>query len=188
MNLFDLVAPIYGRVRLNDEKTFRMIVKFGDFKKTDKVLDLGGGTARIAKFFTDIVQEITVIDASRGMIAQCKKHIGIICILGGAERISYSNGYFDKVIIVDAFHHFQNKEKAVKEIRRVLKENGKIIIEEVDFGKLGNWFLEKLETIAGTKSKILSPQSLVELFSKNQFRTRLVKESRTGYYLIGEKG
>jgi len=42
-----------------------------------------------------------------------------------------------------------------------------VIIEEVNFGRFGNWLVEKLETILGAESKILSPPSLVELFSKN---------------------
>lgn len=187
MNFFDLIAPIYARVHLSDEETFNTITKLGDFKKTDKVLDLGGGTGRIAKFFASLVQEIVVLDASKGMIGQCKKYAGLNCILGSAENIPYDNGYFDSVIIVDSFHHFQNMKKAVEEIKRVLKENGKVIIEEVNFGKFGNWLLEKFEMIVGAKSKIISPESLVALFSKNQFKAKLFNESKSGYYLVGEK-
>lgn len=187
MNLFDLIAPIYGRVHLSDEKTFKKIIQLGDFKKTDKVLDLGGGTGRVAKFFLSMVHEVVVVDASRGMLSQCKNHTGINCVLGDAENIPYSDGYFDKVIIVDAFHHFKNQQKAIQEIKRVLKEKGEVIIEEVNFGIIGNWLIEKLEMMFGAKSKILSPQLSAEIFSKNQFKTKLFDENRSGYYLIAEK-
>lgn len=187
MNLFDLVAPIYARVHLSDEKTFKKITELADFEKTDKVLDLGGGTGRIAKFFAGIVQEIVVLDTSKGMLLQCKNHTGINCIFGSAENIPYGDGYFDKIIIVDAFHHFRDKEKAIQEIKRVLKENGKVIIEEVNFGRCGNWLVEKIEMIFGAKSKILSPPLLVELFSRNKFEVKLFDESWSGYYLIAGK-
>jgi len=62
-----------------------------------------------------------------------------------------------------------------------------VIIEEVNFGRFGNWLVEKLETILGAESKILSPPSLVELFSKNQFKTKFLNKDRNAYYLIGEK-
>ena len=151
------------------------------------MLDLGGGTGRVAKFFTDRVQEIIVVDNSKGMILQCEKHAGVNCIFGDAENIPCDDSYFNKIIIVDSFHHFRDQEKAIKEIKRVLREKGKVIIEEVNFGRFGNWLLEKLETIAGAKSKITSPQSLTDLFSKNQFKAKLFNENRSGYYLIAEK-
>lgn len=187
MNFFDLIAPLYAKVHLSDEKTFKTISELGNLEKTDKVLDLGGGTGRVAKFFADKVQEIVVVDDSKGMILHCQKHPGLKCLLGSAESIPFNDNYFDKVIIIDAFHHFPNQEKAIKEIRRVLKKNGQAIIEEVNFGKLGNWLLEKAEMIVGAKSKIFSLQSLTELFSKNQFKTKLFSENRSGYYLLAEK-
>jgi len=187
MNLFDLISPIYEKVISGDEENFKKLFKLGDFKITDRVLDLGGGSGRIAKFFAGKVQEIAVVDASKGMISQCKKHQGINCVLGKADNIPFGNGYFDKAIIIDAFHHFQDQQIASQEIRRVLKENGKVIIEEVNFGRFGNWLVEKLETILGAESKILPPPSLVELFSKNQFKTKVLNKDRNAYYLIGEK-
>ena len=187
MNLFDLISPIYEKVLSGDEETFKTLFKLGDFKITDRVLDLGGGSGRIAKFFVGKVQEIAVVDASKGMILQCKKHEGVNCIFGKADNIPFGDGYFDKAIIIDAFHHFQDQQIASQEIRRVLKENGKVIIEEVNFGRFGNWLVEKLETILGAESKILPPPSLVELFSKNQFKTKFLNKDRNAYYLIGEK-
>ncbi len=203
MNLFNLVSPIYEKVISGNQATFEALFKLGDFKKTDRVLDLGGGTGRIAKFFVGKVEEIVVLDVSKGMISQCQKHQGINCVLGKAERIPFGDGffersekqgsersegsYFDKMIIVDAFHHFRNQKIAVQEIRRVLKENGRVIIEEVNFGRLGNWLVEKLETIFGSKSKILSAESLSQLFSEKGFRTKLFDKKGSGYYLTAEK-
>ena len=187
MKFFDIIAPIYARVHLSDEKTFETLVRLAEFKETDKILDLGGGTGRIAKFFTEKVKEIVVLDSSGAMIVECKKNGKINCLIGGAENIPFGEGYFDKVIIIDAFHHFKNQKKAVSEIRRILKENGKLIIEEVNFGKIGNWLLEKLEMIVGAKSKIFMPESLVKMFSENQFQIALLEKIRGGYYFVCAK-
>ena len=56
MNLFDLVSPIYEKGISRNEENFKILFKLGDFKPTDKVLDLGGGTGRIAKFFVGKVR------------------------------------------------------------------------------------------------------------------------------------
>jgi len=184
MKFFDIVAPLYGKLHLGDQKTFKTLAELGDFKKTDKVLDLGGGTGRVAKFFVGRVDEIVVVDPSLGMIQECKMHKWVKCLVGTAENIPFANDYFDKVIIVDAFHHFLDQKKAILEISRVLKEEGQLIIEEVNFGRVGNWFLEKLEALIGAKSKIFLPQSLAELFSKNKFRVKLFNKNKGGYYLI----
>jgi ubiquinone/menaquinone biosynthesis C-methylase UbiE len=48
------------------------------------------------------------------MIKKCKSHAGLSCVLGSADRIPFPDCYFDKVIIVDAFHHFQNQEMFAK--------------------------------------------------------------------------
>jgi ubiquinone/menaquinone biosynthesis C-methylase UbiE len=187
MKFFDIVAPIYARVHLSDEKTFETLMKLGDFKETDRVLDLGGGTGRVAKFFAGKVGEIIVVDPSEGMVSECKKQGGINCLVGGAENIPSAADYFDKVVIIDAFHHFQNQEKAILEIRRVLKENGKLIIEEVDFGRAGNWLLEKIEALVGAKSKISSLGELTEKFLENGFKTISLDKIKRGYYLTLEK-
>jgi len=187
MNLFDLISPIYEKVISGNEENFKTLFKLGDFKITDKVLDLGGGTGRVAKFFLGKVQETSVLDESKGMIEQCQKKGSINCVLGKADNIPFGNSYFDKIIIIDAFHHFQNKEKAVQEIKRILKENGKVIIEEVNFNRFGNWLVEKIETIFGAKSKIYSPESVAEFFLKNQFKIKFLDKNRNAYYLIGEK-
>lgn len=187
MNLFDLISPVYEKVISGDEENFKTLFKLGDFKITDRVLDLGGGTGRVAKFFVGKVQEIAVLDASKGMISRCKNHQGINCVLGKADNIPFGDSYFDKIIITDAFHHFKNRQIVIQEIKRALKGNGRLIIEEVNFGRFGNWIVEKLETILGAESKILSPPSLVELFSKNQFKAKFLNKDRNAYYLIGEK-
>jgi ubiquinone/menaquinone biosynthesis C-methylase UbiE len=187
MKFFDIIAPLYARVHLSDEKTFITLRRLADFKETDKVLDLGGGAGRVAKFFSAKGLEIAVLDPSAGMISECKKKGGINCIAGVAENIPFDDLYFDKIIIIDAFHHFQNHGKAIPEIRRVLKENGKLIIEEVEFGRIGNWLLEKLEALVGAKSKIFMSQDLVKMFSENKFQKIFLEKIRGGYYFVCAK-
>ena len=187
MNVFDLIAPVYEKIISGADKTFSILTKIGDFEECDKILDLGGGTGRVSRLFVKKVKEVVVLDASLGMVESCKKHQDISCVLGKAENIPFGDGYFDKVIIIDAFHHFQDQEKAVREIRRVLRKNGKVIIEELNFKEPVKWLVEKLERIVGAKSRLLPPELLAEFFEKDQFKTTLFGKTKTTYYLVGEK-
>lgn len=188
MIFFDIVAPIYEKIHPGAVRTFKEINKLGEFRETDKVLDLGGGKGRIAKFFVDKVEEITVLDSSAGMIKRCKKQEGLSCILGEAEKIPFKDSYFNKVIIVEAFHHFQDQRRACQEVRRVLKEDGRVIIEELNSDKTLGWLFEKIENLLlRLKSKFHSPQSLTNFLTKYGFKVLPPYEDQTTYYLVVEK-
>lgn len=59
---FDFVAPVYERFHFGARKTFKRIEAIADFKTTDVVLDLGGGTGRTAKLLVGKVKSITIIE------------------------------------------------------------------------------------------------------------------------------
>lgn len=187
MSYFDFVAPIYEIFHFGANKTFKILNELGKFQRTDKVLDLGGGTGRISMFFINKVKEIVVLDSSPGMIKKCQTHIGLSCVVGLAEKIPFPDDYFDKIIINDAFHHFKNQEAVCKEIKRVLKTIGEVLIEEFNpetiFGKI----IVKTESLLKMQSKFHDPKSLSKLFEKYRFKTEIVNENKTIYYLTAEK-
>jgi ubiquinone/menaquinone biosynthesis C-methylase UbiE len=51
---------------------------------------------------------------------------------GEEENISLPDEHFDKVVASAWFHHFSDQDKALGEMKRVLKPGGKIIILEID--------------------------------------------------------
>lgn len=187
MNIFNFLAPIYNKFNLSAKKTFRKINKFGQFQKSDTVLDLGGGSGRIAKFFVGEVKQITVLDVSLEMIKECQKQNAITCILGTADKLSFQNNSFDKIIIIDAFHHFTEQPRTAQKINQILKPGGKIIIEEFNPQKFLGWLAAKIEKTITPKSNFLSPQILAGIFRNLGLKTELVNKNSTVYYLIVEK-
>src|SRR3989344_1166251 len=103
---FDITAPFYELIHPGAKKSFLKIKELGDFQKEDRILDLGGGVARVAKFFINQAKEIIVVDSSLAMIKKCQSRKGLSCILARAEELPFADNYFDKIIIVEAFHHF----------------------------------------------------------------------------------
>jgi len=163
-NFFDIVSPFFDKIVPGAKKSFDIIEKNCNIKVADKILDLGGGSGRIASFFINKAREITVVDSSRGMIKQCEKRKGINCILADAENLPFRDGYFDKIIIVDALHHFHNQESVIREVARVLKKEGKLVIEEFNpekiIGRLIEFFEEILNSVHVRNLSIFSRQTL----------------------------
>jgi len=187
INLFDILAPLYERLHLSAEKTFRNIEEIGDFRQSDVIIDIGGGTGRIAKFLANKVKSITVIDPSQKMIELCKKHSGFSCVLGEGENLPFENNSIDKVILVDAFHHIKGQVKAIQEITRVLKRGGSAIIEEFNSSTFGGKFIEITENVFGFGSVFYKPSELEKLFLEYGFEVKIIDSGKKNYYIIAQK-
>ena len=169
-NLFDIVAPLYDIMHFGAQKTFREMESIVSFESPDKVLDLGGGTGRIAKLLIDKVQSVTVVDSSKEMVKQCQqKYPRISCIHAAAENLPLAKSSINKILMVDAFHHFRSQEQVIKKVKRVLVQKGKVLIEEFNPTTIGGLFVVSVEKILRMGSIFHTPQSF---FGVTLFRPR----------------
>lgn len=112
---YNKLAKSYNELHKEEQlKKIKIILKNINLKKTDKVLDIGCGTAFYHSFFPNY----TGIDNSKQMLNQSKANV----IQANAEKIPFSDKSFDLVISITAIHNFKNIEKAIKEIKRVAKK------------------------------------------------------------------
>jgi ubiquinone/menaquinone biosynthesis C-methylase UbiE len=133
------------------------------FEPADKILDMccgtGGATLAIAQR-SGGEAEITGMDLSRGQIRIAQRSVNELTvnkdhfcnvrfIEGDVTKTCFKDGYFDKVFITHALHEMKEDERlgTLREAKRILKENGKIVILEVDDPKnvivrlfAGLWF------------------------------------------------
>ena len=188
MSFFDLVAPVYDALHIGARKTARTVAALAEFKPTDRVLDLGGGTGRVARFFVGSVASVTVADPSEKMLAQCKRKQGLACVLAEAEHLPFADASFEKVIIVDAFHHFANHERVIAEVRRVLAPDGAAILEEFNPETLAGKIGERIERLFGMSAvHYFAPRDLATLWQRHGFSTDIRDGEKKVYYLICRK-
>lgn len=187
MSFFDIIAPLYNWVTLGRKKTANRIQELAFFSSSDSVADIGGGTGRIAELIARQVKEIIVIDSSSAMIRQCQKKKGLCCIVGDAHQLPFSDEYFDKIIMVDAFHHIENQRRALQEIKRVLKKQGMLIIEEYNPKKLGGLYVVLLEKILCLGSTFYEPEALRAFLEKEQFATAVYESKNKKYYITAQR-
>lgn len=103
---------------------------------TPYILEIGVGTGNLAGRFLDKDYNIIAIDQSREMLSVAKeKYPKLKVRLGDFLKIPYSSKTFDIIVSTYAFHHLNVNEKsiAIKEMVRILKDNGKITIGDLMF-------------------------------------------------------
>lgn len=106
-------------------------------KKSElRLLDIACGTGKFAIKFAKFSENIKVdgVDISQNMIKTANKKLkkknikNIRFQVGDSEKLPYDDNTFDVAICTHAFHHFPNKRKALAEMYRVLKPEGKLLI------------------------------------------------------------
>lgn len=99
-----------------------------------KVLEVGCGVGSDLIRFARAGAYVTGIDLSPRSVFLAKERLhlygyqGVAVIEGDAERIPYKENVFDCVFSWGVLHHIPNIEKAISEIYRVAKPNGKICV------------------------------------------------------------
>ena len=94
------------------------------------VLELATGTGLIAKHIVNAAEQIEATDASGEMIAEARRDNHSAKLHFSVEdmfRLPYAGQSFDVVIVSNALHIVPQPEKALREIRRVLKDDGVLI-------------------------------------------------------------
>lgn len=92
-----------------------------------KILDTGCGTGGNMEIFT-LYGDVVGMDYSEDALKYTSLRGITNVVQGDAERPPFKNKTFDIVCILDVLEHLENDKKTVKEIRRILRNNGYLII------------------------------------------------------------
>ncbi|HRH59913.1 MAG TPA: bifunctional demethylmenaquinone methyltransferase/2-methoxy-6-polyprenyl-1,4-benzoquinol methylase UbiE [Chitinophagaceae bacterium] len=104
-----------------------------------KILDVATGTADVAIMAQKILhpEKITGIDISEGMLAHGRKKIEQLKLqdmielqTGDSETIKQPDNSFDAVTVAFGVRNFENLEKGLREMHRVLRAGGKLVVLE----------------------------------------------------------
>lgn len=131
-NYYEKVGIEYNNIRLDQKKdrenTIKIITHYVN-KKNAKILDIGCGTGKYGQMLKKCGYQLIGIDKSITQVNQAKEIIE--AYLGDATNLPFSDNSFDACVMIIMIHQLTKEEriKAFKEVYRVLKENGILIIK-----------------------------------------------------------
>jgi len=169
---FDIVARFYDRVFqfLGPERLMGLLQP----QPSERILDIGGGTGRVSQTFGDDY-EVVICDPSWGMLGEARQKQMIACS-GLAEQLPFANGAFDRIVMVDTFHHLHDQHAAAKETLRVLRPGGRLVIEEPDIRRWAVKWVALVERLLLMRSRFYSITDLTGIFREAGARIVAVEE------------
>ena len=146
-NFWDKNAGRYDRFMRKDRAAYdEMYELIRPVVRHKTVLELAAGTGLIAKHIVNAAAHIEATDASAEMIAEAKRDTRSTKLHFSVQdmfRLPYAEESFDVVIVSNALHIVPQPEKALQEIKRVLKDDGVLIAPT--FTHAGNSFSGKVK-------------------------------------------
>ena len=130
-DFWDRHAKIYNRFMRRDAAAYeRMYELLRPVVRRKTVLELATGTGLIAKHIVNAAAHIEATDASAEMIAEARRDNDSSKLRFSVQNmfcLPYADKSFDVVIVSNALHIVPQPEKALAEIRRVLKDDGVMV-------------------------------------------------------------
>ena len=182
---FDLLASFYERVIPPPDPA--ELVRHLGLPAPGRLLDAGGGTGRVAGALRPFVDQVVVSDLSLGMLRQAGHKGGLGPLRAHAERLPFPDASFERVVVVDALHHFCRQEEAVVDLLRVLKPGGRLVIEEPDISRLAVKLVALAETLALMGSRFLTPETIAELAARQGSIAEIRRGDRFRAWIVVDK-
>jgi len=168
---FDFLASIYDRVIPPPSPA--QLQQLLRLPATGTLLDVGGGTGRVSSLLRPMVDRLVIADFSRRMLHQSRQKSDTVPLQAAAERLPFPEASFERILVVDALHHFHQQQLALGELLRVLKPGGWLVIEEPDINRFAVKLVALAEKIMLMGSHFHSPREISQMISAHGFEATI---------------
>jgi SAM-dependent methyltransferase len=190
MGFFTWSAPLFHHVldpRWTGDDTAALAARLRPFVPPGRgeLLDLGGGTGALAARLAGALHaRVTVLDPTPEMLAYVPAHRALTPVLGSAEAMPFGDAAFDALLVSDAFHHFGDQDRAVREMVRVVRPGGGVLMLELD---PRGWMrsLVWVEMLLGEPGTFFAPDDLCAYLARRGLHGECRAERGIGYSFLG---
>ncbi|PZX18163.1 methyltransferase family protein [Breznakibacter xylanolyticus] len=185
----------------NASKTYETLLTHlaKDTHQAKNLLEIATGTGIIALKMSAHVTNIIAIDIAPEMISVAKEKcvqqsIGNVDFrLGDSCHLEFDNNSFDTIIASNVLHLLYSPDLAIQEMKRVLKDDGQIIIPTYCHGaNLRSHVISRLMGLFGFKARTRWTLKAFENFVTSNglktVKTEVIHDKIPLVYLIAQKG
>ena len=182
---FDFLAPIYDRfISFQDHARLKELLKL---PATGWILDAGGGTGRVSSQLSAFADHVIVTDLSHNMLKKAQQKGGLNPIRSHVESLPFPDESFERILVVDAFHHFCDQQEAAIDLLRVLKTGGRLVIEEPDIHHVAVKLVALAEKILFMRSHFYSSEQIEQIFLRHRVRVAVEDDNHFICWIIVDK-
>jgi demethylmenaquinone methyltransferase/2-methoxy-6-polyprenyl-1,4-benzoquinol methylase len=181
---FGLIAPFYDRIFAeHNSARLRELLAL----PAGRLLDVGGGTGRVSATLVGGARLVVLADPSQAMLGASRVKPGLGPARAHAERLPFPDGSFDRVLVVDAFHHFSDHRQAAGELLRVVAPGGRLVVEELNYERLPVKLIALGEKVLLMGSHFYGPGRLRRLFEAKGVRVTVHVDDQASMWVVAEK-
>lgn len=121
---------------MREKGGLQILPGLAEIKPHHRVLDIACGPGFVALEFAKHGRKVVGVDLTREMVkraralARQEKAKNIAFRRADADRLPFSAGSFHRVVTRASFHHFTEPERVLREMVRVMKKGGRILISD----------------------------------------------------------
>ena len=182
---FDIIAPFYDRVI--HKLDLKRLIDLLKLPARGRLLDAGGGTGRVSSRLRSLIDEVVVCDLSLSMLKQAKNKGQLLTVQTHVEQLPFPGESFERIVVVDALHHFCNQRESIQELLRVLKTGGRLVIEEPNIDNFMIKWLALAEKLAFMRSRFCSSHEIVHMIRDQGVNARVENHGRFFFWVVVEK-
>jgi len=182
---FGLLAPHYDRLA-----SFRRGERMAELLRLPtrgSILDAGGGTGRVAQHLAPQAGLAIVIDVSRPMLRQAVAKPSLVVVQAEVENLPLRRRSQARIVMVDAFHHLRDQERALAEMARVLEPGGRLVILEPDIHRLGARLIALAEQLLLMRSRFRRGEDIAGMATRLGLASRVERDGDGSVWIVAER-
>ena len=125
-------VPFSTAPGIKDERALELLVEASGAGPDDTVLDVACGPGLVVAAFAKVARHATGIDVTPAMLARAREltagRANVTLDHGDVLPLPYPDATFSIVVSRFAFHHFNDPGAVLKEMRRVCRPGGRVVV------------------------------------------------------------